>query len=129
MVSWKPSPKRVGRWSTRSSPSTWGSIARAMVSGASTRTPSTVPSPARAAQRLVLGTRRPRHQLGAARLQRGSEADEEVDARRAGQAFAQITPVRPAGDPAHDLADQEALHVDVVAVGRAGRPPRRLRGE
>ncbi len=78
---------------------------------------------------FVFGRGLPRHQLGAAFVELGADADEEVDARGLGDGLAQVGAERLAGDAAHDLADQESLRVDVVAVAFSGLPPWRLRRE
>ena len=80
-------------------------------------------------QLVALGARRRRHHVGAAPVELGRQADEELDARGTGDLVPQIGPERLAGDAPNHFAEQESLRVHVVAVTRAGRPPRRLGGE
>src|SRR6185369_17325794 len=81
------------------------------------------------AELLVLGTGRSRHHIGTATVELRADADEEVYAGGAADLLTQIGAERLAGDPSHDLADQESLRVDVIAVAGTRLPPRRLGGE
>ncbi len=68
-------------------------------------------------------------EVGAPRLIRRGQAEVEVRAERAGDLIGEEAPDTAAADAAHQLPDEEAVGVDVVAVGGAGLPPRLLRGE
>ncbi len=73
--------------------------------------------------------RRPRHHVGDAMELRGRQADVEVGAQRPrdlrGEELAQAL----AGDAPDHFADQVAVGQRVVARGRPGLPPGRLRGQ
>jgi hypothetical protein len=76
-----------------------------------------------------LGTRRHRQHLGAAVVQLGPEAHEEIEGGWTGDGLAEVRAEGLARDASDHLADEEPLHVDEVSVAGTGLPPRCLGGE